>query len=447
MQVSVSTTGSLERRVEVAVPATEIAQEVEERLKRMSHTARLKGFRPGKVPFAVLRAQYGDAIRAEVVNDKMRSSLGQALDEQKLRPAGGTRIEPIAMDPEGDLKFVAVFDVVPEVQLKPAADLAVERLVAEVTETDIDSMIASMRRQRMQYTEFADVARQGDRVLIDYDGRIDGEPFQGGTAKDVEVIIGAGQAAPELDESLKGTRAGEQREITLHLADTLSNKAIAGKTAQLQVSIKRVDEPTLPEVDDEFCRAYGVEEGGAEGLRREVRNSMEQELQAQLKARLHRAAIDALYRDNPVEVPRGMVEQEMRRLQLEAGRRAGIKDPVNEAAQLMPVETFRPLAHRRTALSFILGRIVESEKLQPDPQRIEQRLTDEAAAYQEPEKARAAMRSRKDVMEQIAMAVLEEQAVEWVLAHAQITDVPRTFREVTGFGREERSDDNSENAQ
>jgi trigger factor len=447
MQVSVSTTGTLERRVEVAVPATEIAQEVENRLKQMARKVRLKGFRPGKVPFAVLQQQYGDAVRADVLNEKLRSSLGQALEQEKLRPAAGTRIEPIATGPDGDLKFAAVFDVMPEIRLKAPSELTIERISAEVTDSDVDAMLQSMRRQRRTFSEYQDAARKDDRVLIDYDGRIDGEPFEGGTAQDVEVVIGAGQAAPELDAALKGTRAGEEREVTLHLADTLRNKAIAGRTAQLKVTIKRVDEPTLPEVDEEFCRAYGVEEGGAEGLRAEVRKSMEQELQGQIKARLHGAVIDALYRANTVEMPRSMLAREQERLQLAEARRAGVTDPVKEAAKLPPLHAFRELAYRRTALGLILGQIVESQKLQPDRARIEQRVVEEAAAHPDPERARAAMQGRKEVMEQIAMAVLEEQAVEWVIANAQIKDVPRTFTEVTGFGREERSDDNSENAQ
>ena len=442
MQVSVSATGSLERRVEVAVPATEIAQEVEDRLKKMSRTARMKGFRPGKVPFAVLRAQYGEAVRAEVVSDKMRSSLGAALDQQKLRPAAGTRIEPIATAPNQDLKFAAVFDVLPEVKLKPAAELNIERPAVEVTDGDIEAMIASMRKQRVQYKEFAGAARPQDRVLIDFDGRMDGEPFEGGTGHDVEVIIGSGQAAPQLEEGLKGTSAGESRTVTLNFQDNHPNKAVAGKTAELQVTIKRVDEPVLPEVDEEFCNAYGVEEGGIEGLRREVRSSMEHELQTLIKSRLRAQVIDALYRENPVEVPRSMLEKEMQALQVDRGRRMGIKDP----AKLEPIESFRTLAQRRTALSLILGHIVESEKLRPDPQLVEQQLNDEAARYQDPDSARAAIKGSREMMEQIMSVVLEGQVVDWVINHAQIKDVPRTFSEVTGFGREVRQDDNAENS-
>lgn len=440
MQVSVSQTGSLERRIEVAVPATEIAQEVEDRLKKMSRTARLKGFRPGKVPFSVLRAQYGDAVRAEVVNDKMRSSLGQALDERKLRPAAGTRIEPIATDPDQDLKFAAVFDILPEIKLKPMAELNIERLKVEVTDADVEAMIASMRQQRVQYKEYAGGARLKDRVLIDYEGRIGDESFEGGTAQDAEVILGAGQSAPELDEGLKGATAGEQRDLTLNFPDTHPNKAVAGKTAQLKVSIKRVDEPVLPEVDEEFCREYGVEEGGIDGLRREVRTSMEHELQTLIKSRLRVQVLDTLYRENPLEVPRSMLEREMQALQIDHGRRSGIKDP----AQLQPIEAFREVAQHRTAVNLILRHIVESEGLRPEPQRIEQQLTDEAARFQDPDSARTAIKNSREMMEQIFSIVLEGQVVDWVLERATIKDVPRTFSEATGFGRDVRQDDNAE---
>jgi trigger factor len=442
MQVSVSTTGLLGRRVEVAVPATEIAQAVEERLKQLSRTTRLKGFRPGKVPFAIVRQQFGDAVHAEVVSEKMRTSLGAALDQQKLRPAAGPRIEPIATEPGGDLKYAAVFEVLPEVKVNDPATLKLERDVAEVSEADIDAMINSMRRQRVTYREHAGEARESDRVLIDFDGRIDGAPFEGGAGQDVEIILGAGQAAQQLDQGLRGAVAGDQRTVSLTFPPTHPTKAIAGKTAELQVTVKRVDEPTLPEVDEEFCRAYGVEEGTVEALRREVRKSMEQELEGVIQSRLRQQVIDALHRENPVEVPRSMVEVEMRRLQADAGRRMGVKD----AAKLPPIEQFRAQAQRRTALSLVLGQIVQNERMQPDAQRVKERLDEEASVYQDPERARAALGSSKEVMDQLVSAVLEGQVVDWVVARAQITDQPRTFSEVTGFGREQRSDDKPENA-
>src|SRR6202035_4908770 len=215
MQVSLSATGGLERRLEVAVPATEVSSEVEQRLKQISRTARLKGFRPGKAPYAVVRKQFGDQVHTEVVSDLMRSSFAQALSQEKLTPAAGPRIEPMTMGPGTELKYAAIFEVVPEIKVKPFDSIAVERPSAEVTEVDIDAMIESMRRQRPVFTAVERPAQETDRVTIDFDGRIDGQPFEGGEGRDVAVLLGSRQSLAELEEGLKGATAGESRTISL----------------------------------------------------------------------------------------------------------------------------------------------------------------------------------------------------------------------------------------
>src|SRR5581483_2993793 len=212
MQVSVSATSGLERRLEVAVPATEIAAEVEQRLKQISRTARLKGFRPGKAPFAVVKKQFGDQVHSEVVSDVMRTSFARAIDQEKLQPAAGPRIEPIAMQPGADLKYAAVFEVLPEITVKPVDTLTLERPVSSVTEADLDAMIESMRRQRPVFTPVERAARDTDRVTLDFDGLIDGKPFEGGEGRDVAVVVGTRQAMPELEEGIKGASAGETRQ-------------------------------------------------------------------------------------------------------------------------------------------------------------------------------------------------------------------------------------------
>lgn len=433
MQVSVSATGSLERRVEVAVPATEVAHEVEERLKRISRTARLKGFRPGKVPFAVIRRQYGEQVHAEVVNDLVKTTLAQALNEQKLQPAAGSRIEPIATQPGTDLKYAAVFEVLPEIHLSPPAQIRIERPVASVQESDVDAMIESMRKQRTVYTEVQRPARDTDRVLIDFQGRIGDEPFEGDNSQDVEVIIGSRQSLTELEEGLKGATAGEQRSITVTFPAQHRNKVLAGRTAELQVHIKSVEEASLPEVDQEFCRAYGVEDGTVESLRLEVRKSMERELASLIQGRVRSQVIEALYVQNPIEVPRTLVDEEVQRLQIDAARRLGAKD----ASQLPPRAPFEDIARRRVALGLILGQIIQSEGLTLDRQRVQARVNDLAASYPDPEQARRAFLEARDTMQQLESAVLEDQIVDWVTERAQVTDRPMSFSEVTGFGRQD----------
>src|SRR5882724_2924692 len=441
MQVSLTATGGLERRLEVAVPATEVSTEVEQRLKNISRTARLKGFRPGKAPITVVRKQFGEQVHAEVVSDLMRSSFAQALSQQKLTPAGGPRIEPITMGPGTELKYAAIFEVVPEIQIKPFDSIPVERPSAEVTEDDINAMIESMRRQRPVFTAVERPAQDTDRVTIDFDGRIDGQPFEGGEGRDVTIMVGARQALPELENGIKGASAAENRTISLSFPADGPNKSIAGKTAELQVTIKRVEQQSLPEVDEEFCRAYGVEEGGIEALRAEVRKSMERELGDVIRNRVRGQVTDALYRENTFEVPRALVDEQVQRLQVDAARRMGAKD----ASQVPAREVFEDQARRRAALGLLMGQIVQSEGIKVDRERVMTRLNDLVANYPNPEEVRRTYLQNADAMRQVESVVLEDQVVDWIVDRARVTDKPMTFKDLTGFGQniEQNSETNT----
>jgi trigger factor len=435
MQVSLSATGGLERRLEVAVPATEVASEVEQRLKQISRTARLKGFRPGKAPYSVIRKQFGDQVRTEVVSDLMRSSFAQALSQEKLTPAANPRIEPLAMPPDSDLKYAAVFEVMPEVKVTAADGIAVERPSASVTEADIDAMLESMRRQRPVFTAVERPAHDTDRVIIDYQGRIDGKPFDGSDGTDINVVIGSRQSTPELEEGLKGATAGESRTITVTFPAEHPNKAVAGQSAELQVAIKRVEEQSLPVVDEEFGRAYGVEQGGVEALRAEVRKSMERELADVIRNRVRAQVLDALYRQNPVDIPRALLEEQVQQLQIDTARRMGVRD----ASQIPAREPFEEPARRRVALGLLMSQIVQTEQIKLDRERVQTRLSDLIAGYPETqqEEARRAYLQNQDAVRQIESAALEDQVVDWVLGRANITDKPMTFKEITGFGQEQ----------
>jgi len=435
MQVSLSATGGLERRLEVAVPATEVASEVEQRLKQISRTARLKGFRPGKAPYAVVAKQFGDQVHTEVVSDLMRSSFAKALTQEKLTPAANPRIEPLAVGPGSDLKYAAVFEVMPEVKLASVDGVAVERPAASVTEPDIDAMIESMRRQRPNFAAVERGAKETDRVVIDYKGTIDGKPFEGGDGTDINVVIGSRQSMVELEEGLKDAAAGETRTIKVAFPAEHPNKAVAGQTAELQVTIKKVEEQSLPVVDDEFGRAYGVEEGGVEALRAEVRKSMERELADVIRNRVRAQVLDALYRQNPVDVPRALLEEQVQQLQIDTARRMGVRD----ANQLPPRQQFEEPARRRVALGLLMSQIVQAEQIKLDRERVLTRLNDLVAGYpeQQQEEARRAYQQNQDAMRQIESATIEDQVIDWVVGQANITDKPMTFKEITGFGQEQ----------
>jgi trigger factor len=430
MQVSLSDTGGLGKRLEVAVPATEVASEVAQRLKRLSRTARLKGFRPGKAPLAVITKQFGDQVRAEVVNDLMRSSFAQAVNQQNLKPAGGPRIEPIEVGPDTDLKYAATFEVLPEIRVNPPDAFLIERPAVEITESDIDAMIENMRAQRPVFTEVARPARDTDRVVIDYQARLDGEAFEGSDATDVSVLVGSRQSMPELEEGLKGASAGEQRTITAAFPANHPHKILAGRTAQLELSIKRVEEQSLPAIDEAFFREYGVEQGGLAEMRAEIRKSMEKELSDMIRARIRTQVLEALYRDNPIELPRALVEEQVQAMQIDAARRLGVR----EASQIPPRDPFVEPARRRVALGLLLSHIVQTQGLKPDRQRLNERLDDLIASYPNPDEARRAYQQNPEAMRQIESSVLEEHVVDWALKSARVTERPMSFKELTGFG-------------
>ncbi len=437
MQVSVSSTGSLGRRVEVAVPATEVTSAVEQRLKQISRTARLKGFRPGKAPLTIVRKQFGEQVHAEVVGELMRSSFARALDQEKLRPAADPRIEPLAMAPGADLRYAAIFEVLPEIQVKPAAQLTVERPVSAVEESDVDAMIESMRRQRPVFTPVEREAREGDRVTIDFEGRIDGQPFEGGTGKDFKLLLGAGQTLPELDAAIRGARAGEQRSSSATFPVDHARAELRGKAAEFALTLKQVEEHSLPAVDEEFCRAYGVEEGGVEALRAEVRRSMERELAGLIRSRLRAQVLDGLYRENAIELPRSLLEEHITRLQVEAARRMGVRD----ANQLPPRQNFEDPARRRATLALVMGQIVQNEGIRVPRERVMERLEDLAGNYPNPDEARRAYLQSADAMRGIEAAVLEDEVIDWVLARAQVAERAMSFKQLTGFGQEGRAED------
>ncbi len=432
MQVSLSARGALERRLEVAVSAAEVTQEFEQRLKKVARSARLKGFRPGKAPMPVIRKQFGEQVHAEVVDHLIRSSLTAALREQNLTPAGGPRIEPIAVAPGADLKYAAVFEVMPEIQVKTPEGTEISRPTAEVGEADVDAMIESMRKQRPVFTTVEREARETDRVIVDYSGLMDGEPFEGGEAQDVALVLGSQEARPELQEALKGARAGETRAVTVSFPADLANKTLAGRSAELSVSVKRVEEHSLPAVDEEFCKAFGVEENGVEALRAEVRKSMERELADLIQGRLRAQVLDALHEQNPIDVPRTLIDEQVQQMQLDAARQMGVRD----VSQLPPREPFEAPARKRAALGLILGQVIRAEGLKVDPIKVQERLEDLSTTYPNPEEARATYQRSREAMRQIESAVLEEQVIDWFLARAKVTDRPMSFQEVTGFGRD-----------
>jgi trigger factor len=429
MQVSVESISKLERRMQVQVPAERVSKEIAARLKNLSRTARLNGFRPGKAPLTVIRRQFGPQVHREVIGELLQSSFAEAVTEKQLSPAGSPRIEPQSVDEGQDLRYVATFEVFPEVALQPVESLELERLTAEVTESDIDAMIERLRKQQVKYTETARAAAIGDKVTIDFLGKIDGVEFAGGKGENIAVVLGEGRMLPELEQGLVGAGSGESRDINVNFPADYRATELAGKLAAFSTQIKSVEEPKLPEVDEEFCAAFGVTEGGIPKLREDVAANMRRELEQNLRNRNKTAVMEKLYEVNPIDVPNSLLESQIQDMQIEAMRRTGAKD----VSQAPPREPLVEPARRRVALGLLLNDVIRRQNLVLDPKRSNARLDEMVGAYGDAAALKRAYLQNADAMRQVESLALEDQVVDWILEHAKVHEKASTFKELMNF--------------
>jgi trigger factor len=429
MQVSVESIGKLERRMQVQVPAERVSKEIAARLQTISRTARLNGFRPGKAPLKVIRQQFGSQVHREVIGELLQSSYAEAVTQKQLAPAGSPRIEPQSMDEGQDLKYVATFEVFPEVELQPLESLEVERITAQVSEADIDAMIERLRKQQMKYAAAARPAAGGDKVTIDFEGAIDGVPFAGGKGENIAIVLGEGRMLPDLEQGLVGAAPGEKRNVTVNFPADYRAAELAGKSAIFATEIKTVEEPVLPEVDEEFCKSFGVTEGGLAKLREDVAANMRRELEQAIRNRNKAAVMEKLYAANPTDVPNVLLEGQIRDMQVEAMRRAGAKD----ASQAPPRDPFVEPARRRVALGLLLNDVIRRENLVVDRARVNERLDEMVSAYGDAAAMKRAYMQNAEAMRQVESLALEDQAVDWILEHAKVHEVKSTFKELMNF--------------
>jgi trigger factor len=428
MQVSVESIGKLERRMQVQVPAERVANEIASRLKTLSRTARLKGFRPGKAPLNVIRRQFGVQVHREVIGELLQSSFAEAVSANRLAPAGNPRIEPQSVDEGQDLRYVATFEVFPEVALQPVENLEVVRVTADVAPGDIDAMLERLRKQQVKFTSVSRAADNADRVVIDFDGSIGGVAFAGGKGENIAIVLGEGRMLPDFERGLIGAVAGENREVEVLFPADYRAAELAGKNASFKIHVRSVEEPRLPDLDEEFCKAFGVNEGGIEKLREEVADNMRRELEQALRNQNKSVVMDKLLQANPIDVPNTLIEAQVRDLQAEAMRRSGAKD-----ASQAPAQAFVETARRRAALGLILADIIKRQNLRVDPARANARLDEMVGAYGDAEAVKRAYLQNPDAMRQVENLALEDQAVDWVLTHAKVHEVSSTFKELMKF--------------
>ncbi|MCG8369703.1 MAG: trigger factor [Proteobacteria bacterium] len=410
MNVTVESTGALERRMRVEVPVERIQSEVDSRLKSVGKTARIKGFRPGKVPARVVRQRYGKQIRQEVLGEIMQKSYSDAVVQQNLRPAAGPRIETETDDGE-TFAYVATFEVLPEVALRDLDKIKVERPDVEIRDEDLDDMLMSLRRQRATWETVERAARDGDRVVVDFTGSIGGEAFPGGTGEEIPVVLGQGQMLPDFEKGLKGARAGDEKTIKVRFPKDYHAEDLAGKRAEFAINTHRIEEEILPELDDEFAAAFNVTEGGLEQLKREVRENMEREAKTKVDADIREQVLDGLTDRNPIDVPQAMVHDEMHSMQHEAMQRLGIEDR-DEAP---PMENFEEAAEKRVRLGLLLRQVVADNRISPDQDDLRAHVEEMCAGYENAGEMVDMYLGNPQLMQQIEPLVVEKKAVAWLL--------------------------------
>jgi len=435
MTVTVETLEKLERKITLTVPVTAIQTEVEARLKKMARTVKMDGFRPGKVPMNVVSQRYGYSVQYEVLNDKVGEAFALAANEAKVRVAGQPRIsEKEGAAEGGDLTFDAIFEVYPEVKLADLASTEVEKLTAEVSDAAIDKTVDILRKQRRTFAQRAmDAAAQdGDRVTIDFAGKIDGEAFEGGKAEDFQFLVGEGQMLKEFEDAVRGMKSGESKTFPLAFPADYHGKDVAGKTADFLVTIKKIEAAHLPEVNEALAKSLGIADASVEGLRADIRKNLEREVKFRLLARNKQAAMDALVSKAELDLPQSIVQSEVERLK--EGARADLKQRGIKDADKAPLpdDIFRPQAEQRVRLGLVVAEVVRTHELHAKPEQIKAHIEELASSYERPEDVSRWYYSDNQRMAEVEAVVIEANVAEFVLGKVKVAEKAISFEELMG---------------
>ena len=420
MDVSVENAGGLERRMTVQVPAERVEQEVQSRLDSMGKTVRLDGFRPGKVPLKVIEKKYGKQVRLEVVDELVNSTMQEALSRESIRPVGQPSVEPKAMQPGEPLEYVATYEVFPELSGTLDYGFKVTKPIVEITDDDVSNMLENLRQQRATWNVVERAAQPGDQVNIDFEGTIDGAPFAGNKAEQMSLVLGANTMIPGFEDQLAGVSAGDEKTLNITFPDDYAAAEVAARDAEFQVKVNSVSEPVLPELDDDFARAFGIDENGMDGLKLEITSNMQRELSGLITSKLKEQVFIGLLKANPVEVPRTMIESEIQQLQSQ------------ESSQGVEPSSLQDTAERRVKLGVLISEIVKSNNIQVDPDRVRKLVDTIAESYEKPEEVVQWYYGNQEMLAGVQSAVMEELAVEWVIENSgtEVTEKKTGFSEL-----------------
>ena len=424
MEVTVESTGTLERRMRIELPIAPIEQQVDIRLKSVGRTAKIKGFRPGKVPAKVIRQRYGKKVREELLGEVLQKSYSQAVTQEKLNPAGGPKIE--TEDEDGKtFAFTATFEIMPEVVLKDLEKIKIETPEITIGDEDVDDMLMNLRKQKATWEAVDRKSAEGDRVTIDFVGKLKGEIFPGGEGKDFPVVLGAGQMLPDFEKGLVGVKADDETTFKVKFPKEYQAEDLAGKKADFTINVHRVEAEVLPELNDEFAETFNVTDGGIKQFMKDVRENMERESDQKAQGDLREQVMDGLLKSNPLEIPNTLKHEEMHSLQREAMQRMGVKD----AEQAPPLANFSEAAEKRVALGLLLRQVIVDKELKADEAMIRARVEELCAGYENAEDMVTMYLGNPQVMQQIEPMVIEQQAIDWIVENGKSKAKKISFKE------------------
>jgi len=425
MQVSVEQSGNIERKMTISLPAERVDSEISRHLQRLSKQVKVPGFRPGKVPMKIMRSRYLGQVMQDVIGDLIQSSYQEALGQESLRPAGAPSIETTSGGEGKDLEYTATFEVYPDLTDIALSGLKIERTLCEISDQDIDTTLDSLRRQRVEWKSIDGEANQGNRVTLDFSGSVDGEPFTGGQGKAMPVVIGSGSLIPGFEDQLIGIKEGEERTLKVSFPDDYHAAELAGKEAVFEVKATEVAEEVLPEVDEELAKSFGVEEGGIEKFREEIKDNLAREAEDRTAIVVRDAIFQAVLESNEIDTPKALVGQELKML-VETAEKEQPGITKNEEAIAM----YEKLAERRVTLGLILAEITEREEMIPAADAVENRLQKLAESYEDPSSFVGWYKSDRKRLAEIEAQVLESMVVDKLLKDAEITDKTVSFQEL-----------------
>ncbi|MBP6655596.1 MAG: trigger factor [Propionivibrio sp.] len=425
-------TNALERRLDLLVAIEALEKDIDQRLKRIGKNVKMPGFRPGKVPANIVKQQYGEQAHYDALNEALEHAFGEAAKTQELRVAGNPKIEPKTTESKTHLEFSAVFEVYPEVKLGDLSGVEIERAVLEVGAAEIDSTMTVLRKQRVRYEPVDRAAAKEDRVTIDFLGKKDGEPFAGGQANDYPFVLGAGSMLADFENAIYGLKAGESKTFEMTFPADYLSKEIAGQTVSFEITVKEVREPILPEIDADFAKELGVEDGDVEKMRAEIETNLKREVSKRLQSKVKDQVMEALLKTNPIDIPNALLEMEIQRLMQSARQDMEQRGGAKMKDFPMQREWFVDQAKRRVSLGLILSEIVKVNKLQAQPDQIKKIVEESAQSYEHPEEVIRWYYAQPQRLQEVEGVAIEDNVVAWALSASKVVEKPIAFDELMG---------------